>query len=54
MEFLDQLPIWVVYIGAVITVLVAAEFGFRIGIRLQDFNPGSGNSSMTGRWSAAC
>lgn len=48
MEFMDQFPIWAVYIGAVITVLVAAELGFRIGIRLQDLNPDSGNSSMTG------
>jgi hypothetical protein len=48
MEFMDPVPIWTLYIGVVITVLIATELGFRIGIWLQDRSPGTGDSRMTG------
>jgi hypothetical protein len=48
MEFMDPFPIWALYIGVVITVLIAAELGFRIGIWLQDRSPGTDDSRMTG------
>jgi hypothetical protein len=48
MIILDKFPIWAVYVGMVIAVLLAAEIGFRIGIWLQDRNPDSGETRMTG------
>ena len=48
MIILDQFPIWVVYLGTVAAVLVAAEIGFRIGIWLQGRDPESGKTPMTG------
>ena len=34
MVLLDNLPIWAVYLGTVVLVLVAAEIGYRIGLAL--------------------
>jgi hypothetical protein len=48
MVLLDQFPIWAVYLGTVVLVLVAAEIGFRIGIWLQHRDPESGKAPMTG------
>lgn len=45
---LDDLPIWAVYVGLVVIVIVAAEIGFRIGIWLQDRSDKPGESKMTG------
>lgn len=47
MEILDTIPIWAVYVGTVALVLIAAEFGFRIGIWLQARNPDWGDTRMT-------
>jgi hypothetical protein len=41
-------PLWAVYVGTVVLVLVAAEIGFRIGIWLQRRNPASGGTRVTG------
>jgi hypothetical protein len=41
-------PLWAVYVGTVVLVLVAAEIGFRIGIWLQRRDPASGEIRMTG------
>lgn len=35
MILLDNLPLWAVYIGTVIILLIAAEIGYQIGIRLK-------------------
>jgi hypothetical protein len=48
MIMLDTIPLWVVYVGTVVLVLIAAEIGFRIGIWLQNREPESGKTSMTG------
>lgn len=48
MSIIDQFPIWAVYLGMVVTVLLAVEVGFRIGIWIQDRNPDAGESKMTG------
>jgi hypothetical protein len=48
MVILDQFPIWAVFLGTVIAVLVAAEIGFRLGIWLQRRDPDSGKTPMTG------
>jgi hypothetical protein len=47
MVLLDNFPIWAVYLGTVVLVLVAAEIGFRIGIWLQRRDP-SAETSLTG------
>ncbi len=48
MVLLDKFPIWAVYVGLVIVVLVAVEIGFRIGIWLQDRDPEPTEARMTG------
>jgi hypothetical protein len=48
MVLLDNLPIWLVYLGTLAVVLVAAEIGFRIGIWLQRRDPSSAGTPMTG------
>jgi hypothetical protein len=48
MIILDKFPIWAVYVGTVVVVLVAAEIGFRIGMWLQRRDPDSGKTAMTG------
>ena len=48
MTLLDNFPIWAVYVGLVVIVLIAAEAGFRIGIWLQDRSDKPGESKMTG------
>ena len=48
MIILDRFPLWAVYLGTVVAVLVAAEIGFRIGIWLQRRDPDSGKTPMTG------
>ncbi len=47
MVLLDNLPIWLVYLGTLAVVLVAAEIGFRIGIWLLRRDP-SAETPMTG------
>jgi len=47
MEYLDTLPIWAVFAGLVILVLVTAEIGFRAGIWLQDRGSEVGENRMT-------
>jgi hypothetical protein len=44
---MDMFPLWAVYVGTVVLVLVAAEIGFRIGIWLQRRGPASGEIRMT-------
>ena len=48
MSWLDNLPIWAVYIVTVAVALAAAEFGFRIGIRRQRRDSASEGAPMTG------
>jgi hypothetical protein len=48
MSWLDNLPIWAVYIVTVAVALAAAEFGFRIGIWRQRRNSASEGAPMTG------
>ena len=48
MVILDMFPIWAVYVGTVVVVLIAAEIGFRIGIWLQRRDPASEKTPMTG------
>ena len=48
MILLDAFPIWVIFVGMVGVVLVAAEIGFRIGIWMQDRNPIPGETRITG------
>jgi hypothetical protein len=48
MVILDQFPIWAVYVGTVVVVVLVAEIGFRIGIWLQRRDPESGTTPMTG------
>lgn len=45
---LDSLPIWAVYVGLVGLMLLVAEVGFRVGIRMQDRSDRPGESKMTG------
>lgn len=47
MEILDIFPIWLLYIIMVIVTLIAAEIGFRIGVRMQDRGSNPGDSRMT-------
>jgi len=47
MEYLDTLPIWAVFVGLVILVLVTAEIGFRTGIWLLDRGSEVGENRMT-------
>ena len=48
MIFLDEFPVWGVFVGMVVVVLIAAEIGFRIGIWIQDRNPVPGETRITG------
>ena len=48
MIILDTFPIWAVFLGTVVVVLIAAEIGFRIGLWLQRRDPDSGKTAMTG------
>ena len=48
MTILDNFPIWAVYIGLVVIVLIAAEGGFRVGIWMQDRSDKPGEGKMTG------
>ena len=48
MVLLDNFPVWVVYLGTVAVVLVAAEIGFRIGIGLQRQDSSSEGTPITG------
>ena len=48
MTVLDNFPIWAVYVGLVVTVLIAAEVGFRVGIWMQDRNDKPAEGKMTG------
>ena len=48
MTLLDNFPIWAVYVGLVVIVVVAAEVGFRVGIWMQDRSDKPGESKMTG------
>jgi hypothetical protein len=45
---MDMFPLWAVYVGTVVLVLVAAEIGFRIGLWLQRRDPASGEIRVTG------
>ena len=48
MIILDMFPIWAVFLGTVVVVLIAAEIGFRIGIWLQRRDPDSEKTAITG------
>lgn len=48
MVILDQLPLWAVYVGTVVTVLLIAEIGFRIGMWRQRRDPSSEKTPLTG------
>ena len=48
MTVLDNFPIWAVYVGLVVIVLIAAEVGFRVGIWMQDRSDKPGEGKMTG------
>ena len=48
MIMLDQLPIWAVFVGTVVLILIFAEIGFRIGIWLQRREASSRKTPMTG------
>jgi hypothetical protein len=48
MHILDMFPLWAVYLGTVVIVLVAAEIGFRLGMWLQRRDPASGKVTLTG------
>ena len=48
MVLLDVFPVWGVYLGTVVLVLLAAEIGFRIGIWLQNRDSSSRKTPMTG------
>jgi hypothetical protein len=45
---LDGIPIWAVYVGLVVMMLLGAEVGFRVGIWMQDRSDKPGDSKMTG------
>ena len=48
MIIMDMYPLWAVYVGTVVLVLVAAEIGFRFGMWLQRRAPDSGQARVTG------
>jgi hypothetical protein len=48
MIMLDQLPIWAIYVGTVVLILIFAEIGFRIGIWLHRRETSSRKTPMTG------
>jgi hypothetical protein len=48
MALLDVFPLWAVYIGTVVAVLLAAEIGFRIGLWAKRRDPESQKSAMAG------
>jgi hypothetical protein len=48
MAILDQYPIFWVYIGTVVLVMIAAEVGFQVGRWLQHRDPDSGKVFLTG------
>jgi hypothetical protein len=48
MAIMDLFPIWAVYLVTVILALVAAEIGFRIGLRRLRQDPDSGDLRATG------
>jgi hypothetical protein len=48
MVLLDRFPLWVVYLGTVVAVLVAAEIGFQVGMWLQRRDPESGKKGISG------
>ena len=48
MALLDVFPIWAVYIGTVVAVLLAAEIGFRIGMWAKRRDPTSKKPAMAG------
>jgi hypothetical protein len=48
MVLLDSFPIWVVYIGTVAVLLLAAEIGFRIGLRIQRRDSAAAGPPITG------
>lgn len=48
MVILDNFPVWAVYVGLVIIVVIVAELGFRLGIWLQDRSDKQGEARMTG------
>jgi len=48
MALLDVFPLWAVYIGTVVAVLLAAEIGFRIGLWAKRRDPESKKSAMAG------
>ena len=48
MEMLDIFPVWLLYIVIVVVLMLAADIGFRTGIRLQDRGSNPGDSRMTG------
>jgi hypothetical protein len=44
---LDRFPIWAIYLGTVALVFLAAEIGFRIGMRLPRRDHSAGKTPMT-------
>jgi hypothetical protein len=48
MVLVDVFPLWAVYIGTVIAVLLAAEIGFRIGMLAKRRDPTSKKPAMAG------
>lgn len=48
MVILDQFPIWLVFIGTLVLVLVVAEIGFRIGRWLQSRDESAAKTPVTG------
>ena len=48
MVTLDKFPIWAVYLGTVIFVLLTAEIGFRIGMWRQRRDPTSDKTALSG------
>lgn len=47
MVVLDNFPIWLVYIGGVVLLLLTAEIGYRIGLWLRARNPDMGKHRVT-------
>jgi hypothetical protein len=48
MGILEDLPLWVLFIGTVLIVLLATEVGYRLGLWLHSRYPSMGKASMTG------
>jgi hypothetical protein len=48
MGILEDLPLWVIFIGTVLIVLLATEVGYHLGLWLYARYPSMGRSSMTG------